>query len=224
MSTIEGQEVKNRILSKARELFFESGFRRITTDEIAHELGMSKKTLYHYFDSKRDLLRLCLEQRLDEMKGQIEGIMADRTRDFIKKIGGILQAAFDLVTGISKSFIEDLRRYEPGLWKMISDFRERVMFRHISRLLLDGRKEGMVRSDLDHNLIVLIIFMAIQDILNPEQLARMPFSLSDIFETLLKIVYAGIFTDPAREKFREEDVHPWEVGLLYPQSEGEHSS
>ena len=133
------------VLAKARELFFESGFRRITTDEIAHELGMSKKTLYQYFDSKRDLLRLCLEQRLDEMKEQIEGIIADRNRDFIKKIGGIFQAAFDLAIRISKNFIEDLRRYEPGLWQQIHVFRERVIFRHISGLLLDGRKKGMVR-------------------------------------------------------------------------------
>ncbi|HUV07696.1 MAG TPA: TetR/AcrR family transcriptional regulator [Spirochaetia bacterium] len=218
----EEQEIKDRILAKARELFFRSGFRRITMEEIAHELGISKKTLYLYFNSKQDLLRLCLEQRLQEMKYQVEQITEDNNRDSIKKMQGIFQAAFDLVTSISRNFLEDLRRYEPGLWKRIDDFRERVMFKTISRLLMEGRKMGMVRSDLDHNLIVLILFTTIQNIINPEQLARLPFSLSDVFETLLKIVYNGIFTERARTRFRSDSSSP-EAGFLFSQSEGEHA-
>jgi len=45
-------EVRNRILTEARGLFFRYGFSRVTMDEAAETLGMSKKTLYRHFPSK----------------------------------------------------------------------------------------------------------------------------------------------------------------------------
>ena len=48
-------EIRDRILEKARDMFFKLGFSKVTMDEIAFELGMSKKTLYRYFKTKKNL-------------------------------------------------------------------------------------------------------------------------------------------------------------------------
>jgi len=47
---------RRRILAGARRHFFANGFRRVTMDDLAAELGMSKKTLYAHFPSKQHLL------------------------------------------------------------------------------------------------------------------------------------------------------------------------
>ena len=57
---IEGA-TRARILAAAREHFFAHGFRRVTMDDLAQELGMSKKTLYAHFPSKTALLEAMRE-------------------------------------------------------------------------------------------------------------------------------------------------------------------
>lgn len=49
-----------RILEVARNQFFSLGFAKVTMDEIAEELGMSKRTLYQHFPGKKALLRKAL--------------------------------------------------------------------------------------------------------------------------------------------------------------------
>ena len=56
-------EVQNRILEVAGSQFFSLGFTKVTMDEIAHEMGMSKRTLYQYFPGKKALLRKALLSR-----------------------------------------------------------------------------------------------------------------------------------------------------------------
>src|SRR3954471_21859596 len=67
-------EVRNRILTEARGLFFRYGFSRVTMDEAAETLGMSKKTLYRHFPSKEDLLEAATTDHIDECNGELRGI------------------------------------------------------------------------------------------------------------------------------------------------------
>lgn len=57
MNEIPKEEtIRKRILETAKEFFLEFGYKKVTMDEIADSLGMSKKTLYQYFPSKYELL------------------------------------------------------------------------------------------------------------------------------------------------------------------------
>jgi len=51
-----GDSNRQRIVEAARTHFFSHGFRRVTMDDLAAELAISKKTLYAYFPSKTALL------------------------------------------------------------------------------------------------------------------------------------------------------------------------
>ena len=55
--------VRDRIVATAERIFLRSGFSRVLMDDLARELGMSKKTLYSHFASKEELLRAVLVQR-----------------------------------------------------------------------------------------------------------------------------------------------------------------
>ncbi|MBL7128958.1 MAG: helix-turn-helix transcriptional regulator, partial [Ignavibacteria bacterium] len=47
---------RDKILNFARQKFHREGFYKISMDEIAKELHVSKKTIYKYFPSKEKLL------------------------------------------------------------------------------------------------------------------------------------------------------------------------
>ena len=51
--------MKDTIINKATNLFLSLGFKSVTMDDIANDLGMSKKTIYTYFNNKT-----CLAEEL----------------------------------------------------------------------------------------------------------------------------------------------------------------
>ena len=52
--------MRDRIVRVAEKIFLRSGFNRVSMDDVARELGMSKKTVYSHFESKEELLRAVL--------------------------------------------------------------------------------------------------------------------------------------------------------------------
>src|ERR1700740_2673669 len=72
-----------RIVSAARRYFFSHGFRSVTMDDLAAELGMSKKTLYASFASKTDLLRAVLLDKFRSIEVDLDGIVSARSADVL---------------------------------------------------------------------------------------------------------------------------------------------
>jgi len=62
-------EPKERILLKAEELFMQFGIRSVSMDDIANNLGMSKKTLYQYFADKDELVEGVVDGHINEVEG-----------------------------------------------------------------------------------------------------------------------------------------------------------
>src|SRR5579871_3186133 len=70
-------ETRRRIVIAARDRFMASGFSAVTMDDIARELGMSKKTLYEFFPGKMDLLRATMRLKNDDCERAFEAIAAE---------------------------------------------------------------------------------------------------------------------------------------------------
>jgi AcrR family transcriptional regulator len=60
-------EVHKKILDDTMELFFKYGIRSITMDDVARELGMSKKTIYKYVGNKAELVDQCIKVKFEEI-------------------------------------------------------------------------------------------------------------------------------------------------------------
>src|ERR1044072_5308273 len=74
--------VRQRIVDSARAHFFSHGFRSVTMDDLALELGISKKTLYAYFPGKFDLLEAVLADKLAGVEATLREVTRGRSRDF----------------------------------------------------------------------------------------------------------------------------------------------
>ena len=83
---------RERILSHASERFFRDGFARVSVDEIATELAISKKTIYKYFDSKDDLVARVVERRMGEVRRRVVSVI-DTDRNFIEKLDALIARA-----------------------------------------------------------------------------------------------------------------------------------
>ena len=73
---------RQRIITAARRHFLTHGFRGVTMDDLAAELGMSKKTLYTHFPSKTALLEAVLHDKFNSLEADVTRVTAEFSSDF----------------------------------------------------------------------------------------------------------------------------------------------
>lgn len=135
-------QVRIRILAMAEERFMNHGFSRITMDDLATELGMSKKTLYAHFASKTEVLEAMLQRRFDDIQQGMLRIIDDSTLDFQTKSIALVKYISMRVGDVKPVFMYDLQRHAPEAFKMIHNFRANIIPEVFGRLFEEGRRSG----------------------------------------------------------------------------------
>ena len=194
-------EVKNRILAKANEKFQSYGFSKVTMEEIASDLGISKKTLYKHFSNKEHLLKEILNNIKCEVDDFIEELISHKSMEFIEKLKRFMNFIAKQGTRLEGPIVRDLMKSHPEFWRDIEEFRKKKAYSNLSRLIEQGIKGGIFRKDVNTEVVVLAYVSAIHGLINPEVLARLPISADQIFKDLVKILFEGIFTVEGRKKY-----------------------
>ncbi len=189
--------VKERIIEIAREKFFRNGFSKVTMDEIVSGLGISKKTLYEHFPSKDDLLDAVIEWQTIHVSAMVRRVV-ETDDDFISKIYNLYRTIGTMICQINNQFLVDLRRFRPDLWKKVDEMRAKTIDANISRMFDEGIRLGLVRSDVNRDIVLRMYMTAIQGIINPDVLIRSSFSAEQALQTILSVYFDGILTDSAR--------------------------
>jgi hypothetical protein len=199
----EEREVKERILEAARERFYQFGFTKVTTDEIASDIGISKKTLYKHFPSKDHLLQEVIQSMLQECDCTLNAILSNEQLDFVEKLKQIMLHIGMQYAKINPACMEDLRKNVPQVWKTIDEYRHKKILTDFTRLCEEGVKNGVFRSDINYQIVVLMYANVIQKMINPEMLSQLPFSASQVFEVIVKVIFEGTLAEKARPKYFE---------------------
>jgi len=105
------QEIKDRILHTAYEKFQQYGFSKVTMEEIAADLGISKKTLYKYFSNKEHVLRELLDNFKCDFELYVENLFKDDSIEFIEKLKNLSEAIILSIDKYTPYFvnIQDLK-------------------------------------------------------------------------------------------------------------------
>jgi AcrR family transcriptional regulator len=197
----QDKKVETRIVGYAGRMFFERGFSRVSMDEISAGLGISKKTLYLHFPSKEALLYRVVTDMMSENGDIIDGIVNDPRIDFHQKISRLMSHLSGLLSRVYRPFGEDLRRNAPEMWEEIDQFRKKKILQNFTKLLDSGVKRGVFRRDVDPQLMTMVFATLMQNLIDPKLFSQVPFTASQMFETIVEIVFRGILTEPARKEF-----------------------
>ncbi|MFW5420636.1 TetR family transcriptional regulator [Nocardiopsis sp. CNT-189] len=156
------QAVPDRLLAEATRMFAERGFERTSVQELVGAAGVTKGAMYHYFDSKDDLLYAIFQRLLAMQRERLDGYakapgpVADRLR----------AAAADLVrTSIENTdeaviVSRSLHMLSPERQRAIRaerrDYQERFL-----AMVEEGRREGVFRSEVPLNIVATQFFGAV---------------------------------------------------------------
>lgn len=199
----EDRNLRKRILRKSLVLFFSRGFSRVTTQDIAASLGISKKTLYNYFSSKHEIVLEAIEANLEGLGARIEAVRRAPDMGFSERFSHMLVLIHKQVSSISQIFIEDMSRHLPDVWEKIDAFRRNYILLCLQELLHEGQQEGVVREEIDLEAVLFIMFGTINSAITPEQLSKTDYPLSKILVTLLDVFYKGLLTPQGVEELDE---------------------
>jgi AcrR family transcriptional regulator len=190
-----------RIIAAAGGLFFNRGFVRVTADDIAAELGISKATLYKEFRSKEEILRAVVRGFMAEIIGRVDALIKDETLSFVEKLARLFAFVGGQISQLGPLFVRDIQKSAPRVWKEIEEFRRDKIIINFNRILAAGRKQGLFRGDIDTDLLMKMFLKLVEEFVNPAEILRSGRSPSETFESVIKVFFQGILTDEGRLDF-----------------------
>lgn len=205
MDTMTEHEPKERIIDLAREKFFQSGFNKVTVDEISGDLGISKKTMYKFFPSKEDLVRTMMRMFMKKVEGRMLKIY-ESDKSVVQKLAEIMLFIGNVAGKISRPFQMDIQRFLPQLWKEVDKFRTEMILSKLSRLITQAKTEGAFREDVNEQVVLLMFLNSVQSIVNPEVLSKNSFSPKEAMYTIFHVIFEGSLTEKAREEFKQVEL------------------
>ena len=138
--------------------------------EIAETLGISKATLYKQFASKREILGASVDSIKADVLAGVERLVADSSLDFLEKLVRLMTFLGDWLSRLERVLLRDLRRNAPEVWQDIDRFRREKILVNFSALLEAGVGEGVVRADLDRELVLRMFLSLVQSFIDPDAL------------------------------------------------------
>ncbi|HTY25714.1 MAG TPA: TetR/AcrR family transcriptional regulator [Desulfomonilaceae bacterium] len=197
---IREDSVRQRIISRARQQFFALGFRSVTMDDIAKELGMSKKTLYAHFPSKAALLEAVFLNKFHEVEGELEQITSECSSDFLASMRQLLACVQRHMEELQPPFMRDMRRWGMQIFELVESRRKDLIHHYFGKLLVEGRRAGIIRKDVPTKIVIEVLFGAIQAIMNPGKLAELGIAPKTGFSAINEVVFKGVMTEKGRSK------------------------
>jgi AcrR family transcriptional regulator len=185
--------VRERIIKDAGKLFFREGIKRVTMDDVAHELGISKRTIYENFKDKNDLLEATLQASIDSQNALI-GEMMDTAGNTFEVLVGILKYGHESINRVSAVYFTDLQRFYPKIYSSVFNKGWKVRIQNLKKLLERGKQEGMFRPEINTTLVSKVFSEQLAMLHNTDVFPHDEFPRKEMFETVFLNFIRGIST------------------------------
>ncbi len=197
--------IRLRIVQDARRHFFANGFRSVTMDDLAEALGMSKKTLYSRFATKRQLLEAVIENKFQCVRQDFANVLSAH-REFPEALSAFLDCVQHHTAEIQPPFIRDLRHEGPEVFQKVQRLRRASIEQYFGELMRRGRRTGFIRKDIPASIILEILLAAVEAILNPVRMGELELTPKTGCALITKVVLEGTIQRPANTRFKTSTV------------------
>lgn len=194
--------MKDDILKTAAELFLNYGFKSVTMDELANALGMSKKTLYQYFENKNDLVEATTLYMYHTIQTGInEIILQDKSP--IEELYEIKRFVMKHLKDEKSSPQFQLQKYYPKIYADLMEKQSCVMGECVISNLDRGVQMGLYRDTINKEFISKIYFNSMMSLKDKELFPLNNFSMHTLMNNYLEYHLRGICTPKGLEHLTE---------------------
>ncbi len=193
MALLSNQK-KKEIIEGAMRVFMRSGIKSVNMDDIARELGISKKTLYLVVKDKEELIQkgvttFCKKEDTDIFGIQSLGLNAIEESLEIKKW------VLSMIEGIHPTVMYDLEKYYPQISKKLQDHRMKVVYKSLHENITKGQQEGFYRKDLNPDIIIKLYVSRIEMLCDHRVFPISEYALSNLYTESFNYHIRGIASE-----------------------------
>ena len=151
------------IIRKVAQLYKKYGVKSITMDDVAHELGISKKTLYEYFSDKLHLVNAVIEQEiiLNEFRLQKQ---KSSSGNALQEMFQIFRFHLQMLKEYNPSLEFDLKKYYPEIYSRLKRIKRAKIRETTLNNLIKGKREGFYRKELNEEIITKLTVLRIESL------------------------------------------------------------
>lgn len=197
------ETVPVRILQQARAHFFTHGYSKFTMDDLATELGMSKKTLYVHFAGKDEILSAVIDEIGREVRAEADALLRNRQLNFAEKLRGFVESMAERISAVTPGTIRDLQRHAPLLHQRLVETREKNIPYVFGRFVEQGQIDGFVRADLPPGFAIEFYLQAMHGILQPAALERLRLVPREVIRHAVDLFFGGLLTHTGRKQYEK---------------------
>jgi len=185
--------MQNEILIKAKELFLNHGFKSVTMDDLAKELGMSKKTIYQFYQDKTALVSAVTDHLFEHISTGITCI-CNGEKNPIEEMFAIKEFSRSALQDEKSSPHFQLQRYYPKIFAVLVRKQFQTIQDCTQNNLKRGIELGLYRSDIDLAFVTRIFFAGFKAVRHEELFPSENFDKNKLFNLHLTYHLRGIAT------------------------------
>lgn len=192
--TNDKPELRERIITTATMLFQKHGIKQVRMDDVASELGISKKTLYSAFADKEAILLEVVKLTSSSFCEAIRETMQQST-NVLEQIFLLYKRVIEHCREVNPLFFTDLIRYAE--LEAYFDRMHTEHFSYVKRWLQEGVKQGLLRGDIDYDVFLQQDGFQIDKLLRDPSVRNYPAEV--IYNSVVLVLLRGMATDKGQE-------------------------
>jgi TetR/AcrR family transcriptional regulator, cholesterol catabolism regulator len=138
---------KERIQKAAHDLVMQYSIRSVSMDDIAANLGMSKKTIYHYFKDKDELVEAVVDNVIDSNQCTCNDDR-DKADNAIHEIFLVMEMMAEMFKTMNPSILFDMQKYHPAAFGKFQKHKNEYLYNICTQNLQRGIKEELYRPEI----------------------------------------------------------------------------
>jgi len=186
--------MKEQILNTATEMFLNIGFKSVTMDDIANEMGISKKTIYTHYQNKTQLVEATTFHLFDIICTGIDHV-CESAPNPIEELYHIKKFVMEHLKNEKSSPQYQLKKYYPKIYTALKWKQFEVMHESITENLKKGIEQKLFRENMNVDFVARMYFNGMTGIKDTELFPQSIFTMNQLMENYLEYHLRAIVTE-----------------------------
>lgn len=194
-------EKQFEIVEKSAQVFLKYGIRAVTMDDLARELGASKKTIYKYFADKDELVRTIIEFKTQSDR-EICAIACNQAENAIDEMIRISEFVSEMLQDVHSSVFFDLQKYHRDAWDIMEDHKNTFVRNQIKGNIERGIQEGVYRENSDSDILSKVYVSTMGTLFDGQTFHSSEYKFNKVLNQIIRFQIRGLVNEKGLEYFK----------------------